>query len=171
MPLLCIRFFHVRRVARVSPSYRWANQGQGVGPSAQGWTGSAKGRFRVCRPGWAGHRLACALAGDILPVASAQLCGSGFGPGSMPSPHHSSSKPPFSPGLLRKPFTSFDSPLINVPSICHLRPPLPTLSRGLPRTAPKSSTACLLRLPPGHSPPSPGLSPFPSLAGSRASPE
>lgn len=141
------------------------------GSSAQGWTGNAKGHFRVCRPGWAGHRLACALARDILPVASAQLCGSGFGPGSMPNLHHSSSKPPFSPGLLRKPFTSFDSPLVNVPSICHLRPPLPTLSRGLPRTAPKSSTACLLRLPPGHSPPCPGLSPFPSLAGSRTSPE
>lgn len=40
------------------------------------------------------------LAGlDTLPVASAQLCGSGFGPGTMPSPHHSSSKPPSHQGF------------------------------------------------------------------------
>lgn len=77
-------------------------------------------------------------------MARAQVCSSSSWPGAMPSPHRSGSKPPFSPGLPRKPFASFGSPLINAPSICHLRPPLPTLSRGLPRTAPKSSTACLL---------------------------
>lgn len=89
--------------------------------------------------------------------------------------HHAQPSPQqlqasLSPGLLRKPFTSFDSPLINVPSICHLRPPLPTLSRGLPRTAPKSSIAYLLRLPPGHSSPSPGLSPFPSSGREQSKP-
>lgn len=111
--------------------------------------------------------MACVLARDILPVASAQLCGSGFGPGTVPSPHHSGSKPPFSPGLLRKPFTSFDSPLINASSICHLHPSLPTLSRGLPRAAPKSSIACLLQLPPGHSLPSLGAEQAQNRSGER----
>lgn len=112
--------------------------------SAQGWSRNAKGCLQAGGPSQAGHRLAYVSAGGTLLVACAQVCGSSSWPGAMPSPHRSGSKPPFSPGLPRKPFASFGSPLINAPSICHLRPPLPTLSRGLPRTAPKSSTACLL---------------------------
>lgn len=115
----------------------------GSGPSLpKGGRGMQRG---VSKPaGLAGHRLAYVPARDTFLVASAQVCGSGSWLGAMPSPHRSGSKPPFSAGLPRKPFASFSSPLINAPSICHLRPPLPTLSRGLPRTASKSSTACLL---------------------------
>ena len=85
-------------------------------------------------------------------MAGAQLCGSGLGPGAVPSPHHSVPELPFSTGLLRKPFASLDSPLINAPSICHLHPPQPTLSQGLPRTVPKSPGARLL----------PASAPFPA---------
>ena len=149
------------------PFYRWANQGQRVGLWAQGWSRNAKGRSQACRlagldTGWHIHWL------ETSSQWAAQLCSPGSGPGAVPSPHHSSSKPPFSPGLLRKPFTSFDSPLIDVPSICHLCPPPPTLSRDRPEQLLILYTACLLQLPPGYSLPLPGLSPFPSLAGSRA---
>lgn len=102
---------------------------------------------------------------ETLPRASAQLCGSSFGLGTTPSPHHSGSEPPFPPGLPRKPFASFESPLINGPSICHLRPPLPTLSRGLPRAAPKLSTPASSRLPPAPLCPPLASAPFPAWPG------
>lgn len=157
--LLCARLFPRREATRGSPLDSWARRGQRAGPVCPGWSRNAQGRLRARRPGRAGHRLTCVLAGDTLPVAGAQLCGSGLGPGAVPSPHHSVPELPFSTGLLRKPFASLDSPLINAPSICHLHPPQPTLSQGLPRTVPKSPGARLL----------PASAPFPGQ--SQGSPE
>ena len=113
----------------------------------------AEGRLGACRSGLAGHRLAHPPAGDTSQGPVPSSCGSGFGPGTLPSPHRISSQHPFPPGLPRKPFTCFDSPLINAPSICHLRPPCPHSPGACPEQL-LNHPACL-RLAPRCPPPVP----------------
>ena len=132
----------------------------------------AEGHLGAYRSGLAGHGLAHPPAGDTSQRPVPSSCGSGFGPGTLPSPHHSSSQHPFPPGLPRKPFTCFDSPLINAPSICHLRPPCPHSPGACPEQL-LNHPACLRlapRCPPPVLPPK-QLQPLASLTASRARPE